>query len=314
MKKQLSVITIQGPTASGKSKFALELAEILKTEIISADSRQVYRYLNIGTAKPSRVERQKIPHHLIDIINPDQQFSAGDFCREADILIKKISNKGKIPIIAGGTGFYFKALLRGLAKIPPIPEEIKKNVKQLRDVKGDDYLHEYLQEIDPVSARRIASRDIQKIIRALEVYRHTGKKISDFWQEQKRDCPYRSFDILLTAERSILYEKINSRIDRMLSNGLLNEIENLLQMGYKEEDPGMISLGYREFYPYFKGEMNLPECIEKAKQNTRNFAKRQFTWFKKVDFDLTLTADSIIFSIIHRKIDSFIKSVHEELE
>ena len=299
----IPLIIIQGPTAVGKSNLALKIAQELKTEIISADSRQVYKYLNIGTAKPSKEIQNKIKHHLIDIISPDEEYSAGDFVKDTEKLISQIHNKDKLPLIVGGTGFYIKALLEGIFKAPSIPKEIRENLTQIAKEKGSDYLFEYLKEIDPSSAERTNPNDVHRIIRALEIYEATGKTITQLWLEDRSDKKkIKTFNILISEDREILYKRINNRVDEMLKNGLLNEMKELLQKGYNEKSPGMNTVGYKELFPYFEKKRNLEECILEINKNTRNYAKRQFTWYRKIDFDLTLQASNINFSIILQKI------------
>ncbi|RLC49453.1 MAG: tRNA (adenosine(37)-N6)-dimethylallyltransferase MiaA [Candidatus Cloacimonadota bacterium] len=308
----LPIITIQGPTAVGKSALAIRLAEELKTEIISADSRQVYKFLDIGTSKPSREEREKIKHHLIDIVFPDQEYNAGKFRDDATLIAEQMISKGKIPIIVGGTGFYLKALLQGIFDAPAIPKKIREKLRILANTKGKNFIRQYLEKVDPESAQRIDKNDVQKMIRALEIWEVTGIPISEHWKKQKTQQKFQSFDIFLTDERDELYRRINARFDKMLKDGLLEEIQMLLAKGYKETDPGMITVGYREFYPYFHGEKKLPECVEEAKKNTRNYAKRQFTWFGKQEFDLTMKVNHINFSEICDRIYFFLEKFSGE--
>ena len=210
--------------------------------------------------------------------------------------------RGITPIVAGGTGFYIKSLLEGLASIPPIAPEIREELRNVARQQGEEALRKRLLEVDPASARRINSGDIQKMLRALEVYESTGKTITQHWQEQKDSPPYAPFKILFTADRAELYSRINARMDAMIEMGLLKEIDNLLQQ-YQMDDPGMITVGYREFYPYFRGEKPLASCLEMAKQNSRNYAKRQLTWYRKQFFDLTITNKTVIFSELVEQID-----------
>jgi len=303
----LKVITIQGPTASGKSKLALELAEQLGTEIISADSRQVYKHLDIGTAKPDLEERKRVKHHLIDIVDPHEEYNAGKFCRDAEAITKKLNSKGKIPLIVGGTGFYIKALLDGLAAIPDIPADFRDDLWKKFDELSDQDLHEQLAEKDPVSAKRIVIQDRQKAIRALTVCEFTGLPISSFWQEISLQKRINSFSIQIGSDREELYNKINNRVDKMLEIGLLQEIRGLLAKGYKKSDPGMRSVGYQEFIPFLESRADLQDCINLAKQHTRNYAKRQFTWLKKCEFDLTLLPNSINFLQIRKEIRNYFR-------
>ena len=250
----IPIVIIQGATASGKSKIAIELAKALNTEIISADSRQVYRKLDIGTAKVTANEQEEVKHHLINIVNPDEEYNAGRFVVDASEVIFRMHAENKIPIIAGGTGLYVKALIEGLIEIPPVTEEIKAKMELYEKTKSPEEIKEILRKYDPESAERIETNDVQKMIRAIEVYELTGKPITQHWKEQKEENLFIPFQIFIDCDRKILYDRINRRIDEMMNNGLLKEIDNLLQSGYRETDPGMISVGYREFYPFFKGE------------------------------------------------------------
>lgn len=301
----IPLIIIQGPTATGKSDLALRLVEELPLEIISADSRQVYRLLDIGTSKPSRSIRESIPHHLIDMVYPDQEYNAGDFCHDAASAIEQVIKNGNIPLVVGGTGFYIRSLLEGLAWIPDIPAAVKEELRREINRLGSKGLYRKLRSVDPAAASRINQNDLQKLSRALEVYLYTGKPISHFWEIQQYESKYRTFNIMITENRDVLYKRINSRILKMLQDGLLTEIDSLLAAGYKETDPGMITVGYREFYPYFKQVKTLEDCTAEAQKNTRNYAKRQFTWYKKIYFDLTLVASGISFSHIKKKISAF---------
>jgi tRNA dimethylallyltransferase len=301
--KKIPLIVIQGPTASGKSRIAMNLAEALDSSIISADSRQVYKYMDIGTAKPSSDDQNKIKHYLVDIVKPDEYYNAGSFAVDAVKIIKQISDKKKIPIVCGGTGFYIKALLEGIFKAPEIPGDIRKDLRKSIIEKGTEYFYNKLTEIDPESAARINENDSNRILRALEIYRTTGKTITQLWKEDTiEEKNFQTVNILVTENRGLLYNRINDRVDTMIDRGLLNEMEDLMKKGYKKTDPGMNSVGYKEFYPFLAGDAEIDECIDKIKQNTRNFAKRQFTWYRKIDFDLTLDSKRINFSNIVKEI------------
>jgi len=302
-KNKIPVIIIQGPTAVGKSKFALKLAAKLKSQIISADSRQVYKLLNIGTAKPSKEEQSEIKHHLIDIVNPNEEYNAGTFSENAKEIINDLSTHDKIPIICGGTGFYIKALLEGLFKAPEIPFEIRQHLRKSAETKTPDFFYNRLKKIDPVSAERINENDMNRILRALEIYETTGKTITQLWlEETENNVGFKTINIMITDERKDLYERINNRVDAMVADGLLNEMEEVVSKGYKRTDPGLNTVGYKEFYPFLDGKNNLTYCIAKIKQNTRNFAKRQYTWYRKIEFDLTLDRNNLIFSNIFNEI------------
>jgi tRNA dimethylallyltransferase len=289
----IPVITIEGATASGKSALAIVLAEALNTEIISADSRQVYRYLDIGTAKVTKEEQKRVKHHLIDIINPDETYNAGAFVKDASLIIEKLHSEGKIPVICGGTGLYIKALLKGLFFLPPLPQEIRQNLKQHLKEEGLAALYAELKSLDPLFAEKISENDTQRILRGLEVAIGTGIPLSEHWQKQKSSCKYNAFRILIDIPRPELYQRINQRIEKMLAQGLLAEIENLFALGYDENSPGLNCLGYKEFLPYFKKEAGLEECILLAAQHQRNYAKRQVTWYRKGNFDLVISPSGI---------------------
>jgi len=289
----IPVITIEGATASGKSALAIALAEALNTEIISADSRQVYRFMDIGTAKVTKEEQKRIKHHLIDIINPAENYNAGAFVKDASIIIEKLHSEGKIPVICGGTGLYVKALLKGLFTLPPLPEKIRHSLKQRLKNEGIAVLYAELLKLDPLFANKISENDTQRILRGLEVVMGTGIPLSDHWQKQKLSCKYNAFRILIDIPRPELYKRINLRMEKMLDQGLLDEIENLFALGYTENSPGLNCLGYKEFLPYFKKEAGIEECILSAAQHQRNYAKRQVTWYRKCTFDLVISPSGI---------------------
>jgi tRNA dimethylallyltransferase len=306
--KEISVVIIQGPTAVGKSDLAIQLAQHFQTELISADSRQVYKFLDIGTAKPSQEEQEKVKYHFIDIITPVEEYSAGDFAHNAHDIIVEQLEKGIIPIIVGGTGFYIKSFLEGIFQSPDIPREIREKLKETAKEKGSTFLYEKLKKVDPSSAHRTNPNDLNRIIRALEVYEFTGKTITQLWNEKpstRRN--YRTLNILISEDREILYERINKRVDEMQDKGLLKEFENVLNMGYTQSSPGLNTVGYKELFSYLDGNSTLVQCMEEIKKHTRNYAKRQFTWYRKIDFDLTLGAFNINISDIINLIHEFIR-------
>ncbi|MDO9578811.1 MAG: tRNA (adenosine(37)-N6)-dimethylallyltransferase MiaA [Candidatus Cloacimonadales bacterium] len=304
----IPVIILQGPTAVGKSSVALEIARHFQTEIISADSRQVYKFMAIGTAKPSQPEQKKIKHHLIDIITPDQVYSAGDFEKDAAKIIKQLHSENKIPLVVGGTGFYVKALMEGIFQSPNVPQEIREKLKEQAAEKGSEFLHQKLQQIDPDSAIRANPNDLNRIIRALEVYEFTGKTITQLWQENPAEKKnFRFLNLLLTDEREKIYSRINQRVDEMMAAGLLDEAANLLQKGFAKTSPGLNTVGYKELIPYFENGVSLDVCSDAIKQHTRNYAKRQMTWYRKVVFDLTIAASGISFYAINKVIDEFLE-------
>lgn len=274
------LIVICGPTASGKTALSLKLAQDFNGEIISADSRQIYRKMDIGTDKVGVKERQKIKHHLIDIRNPDQVFTMADFKREGESAIQDILRRGKLPIICGGTGLYINAITENydLAKAPPnqkIRDELEVEYKK----GGAEHLYKMLMDLDPASAARIHPNNVRYVGRALEVVLQTKKPM----ESRRGKTHFKIFKVGVERPRELLYEGINKRVDEQIEKGLLNEIKSLLSEGYSENLPSMSGLGYKEYFPYLKGEKPLEDCKEELKQNSRNFAKRQLTWFRKDD-------------------------------
>lgn len=279
-----SVLIIAGPTASGKSALAIELAKKINGEIISADSMQVYKYMNIGTAKASEKELSEIKHHLIDVLYPDEPFSVAVFKEMAENAIKDISERGKIPIIAGGTGFYINALLYGTdfsSAEKEANDSYRNHLLTLAEEKGKEYIHAMLFKVDPEAAEKIHFNNIKRVIRALEFYHETGAKISEHNKNEKsRDKAYHDFMFVLHMNRDILYDRINQRVDQMIEEGLVKEVHGLLHMGYDRSLISMQGLGYKEIIKYIDGECTLEEAVDTLKQSTRHFAKRQITWFK----------------------------------
>jgi tRNA dimethylallyltransferase len=308
----IPVITIEGATASGKTKLALELAERFETEIISADSRQVYRYLNIGTSKPGSDQLNQVKHHFIDVINPDESYNAGLFRKDAAEIIKKLINNRKIPIICGGTGLYVKALLEGLFRVDIHDQKVRNELEHDFFEKGLGYLYQELLKIDHNSAEKISGNDKQRILRALEVYKVTGIPISEHWKKQDRKSHYYPYRILLDEERQTLYTRIDTRILAMINAGLIEEIKDILLRGFKWSDPGFNSVGYKEFKPFFDHDSPIEKCIEVAQQHTRNYAKRQYTWYRKCTFNLAGTLSSINFNYIEKNMRIYFEKIDPE--
>ncbi|MFY9113932.1 MAG: tRNA (adenosine(37)-N6)-dimethylallyltransferase MiaA [Dethiobacteria bacterium] len=302
------LMVIVGPTAIGKSRLALEIAPKIDGEIVSADSAQVYRYLNIGTAKPSRLEQKKVRHHLIDIIDPARQFSVAHYQKLARNVIPEIFARGRRPIIVGGTGLYVKSITDGYVfSSSGRNKELRERLNKIAVEKGSKYLHHQLKEKDPESALRIHPRDKRRIIRALEVYYTEGRRISKQWQETREHKPrYRFVMVGLTLNRDELYARINRRTDDMIKNGFIEEVETLL-MKYSKEAPGLQILGYRQLVNYLEGHCTLEESMETIKKETRNYAKRQFTWFRR---------DERIhwFDTRRINIDDFVENINSSLE
>ena len=291
------IITIEGATATGKTDFAINLAKQIGSQIISADSRQIYKYLDIGTAKPTKSQQKDVRHHLLNIVEPNEIYNAGRFAVDANRIIAE----QKIPIVSGGTGFYVSALIEGLSPIPPIPPAFRKKVKKTKNP------FELLRQKDRISADSIHPNDKQRTIRALEVVLFFGKSIREFWMSEPPKNRLKPFKILLTEKREILYKRIEQRFDKMMDNGLLSEIEEVLKRGYKWTDAGLNTLGYKEFKDYYLGEKSLAESIEAAKKDTRRFCKRQITWYRKKEFDLTLNSQNISMSSLMCRINKYLR-------
>jgi tRNA dimethylallyltransferase len=274
-------VAIFGPTGVGKTALSLELAE--KTgEIISVDSRQVYRFMDIGTAKPSLNDRSRVNHHLIDIITPDIVYAAGEFKRNAEQLIDEIAKKNKIPFLVGGTGLYFNSLINGMAEIPKIKPELRKNLFEKWEKIGQKRMHSILLRIDPVFGSKIHNNDKQRTLRALEVYFETGKRLSEYINTGNTRKDFAFIKIGINIERDDLYSRINKRVDLMLEEGLVDETKKLIEMGYTGNYPGMKGIGYKEMFQYLTDEINFDQAVDEVKQKSRNYAKRQMTWFKIV--------------------------------
>jgi tRNA dimethylallyltransferase len=270
-------LAIVGPTASGKTELALKLAKEQNAEIISVDSRQVYKYLSIGTAKPQ--ETAGIPYHLIDFLEPDRSFSAADFVHLATEKMNEIRIRGKAPIFVGGTGLYFKALTEGLALLPPANSTVRNRLKQEADEKGRAGLHARLTKVDPEAAAKIPANNIQRTIRALEVYEVTGKPISAWHREhQKAGLPLKFMGI--DPGREELHRRIEARCRLMLSGGMIEETQTLLSQGFSETCPALSGLGYPRVIAFIKGKLSKEKCLELLIQDTRQYAKRQRTWFR----------------------------------
>lgn len=301
------LIVLVGPTCSGKTKAAIYLAEKLSTEIISADSRQIYKYLSIGTAKPSKEELSKIKHHFIDLLNPDEQYNVSKYEEDALKIIAVLNAKNKIPIVVGGSGLYIKALVDGIFNQVSVDEEYRKELKSLREKYGNQYLYDELKKVDPVSASKMLPQNWKRIMRALEVYHLTGKPIWQFHQSYKREINIQFIQYGLLWEREMLYRRIEQRVDDMIQKGLVDEVKSILSMGYSKNLNSLNTVGYKEIISFLENEISLERAIELIKRNTRRFAKRQMTWFKK-DSRITwfhITAESDLFNICDMILKNF---------
>jgi tRNA dimethylallyltransferase len=291
MAQKNELLALVGATAVGKTALALWLAERLAIEVVSADSRQVYRGLDIGTAKPGLEERQALPHHLVDVVEPEQALSLAEYQRLAYRAIEDVQQRGHLPLLAGGSGQYVRAVLEGW-QIPSVPpdERLRAALQREAEAVGLEAFHARLRQIDPQAARAIDPRNVRRVIRALEVYHKTGRPISEL--QKRRPPPYRILKIGLTLPRPLLYRRIDERVERMIEKGLVAEVEGLLQRGYSADLPAMSGLGYRQIVGYLRGEVSLEQAVQQIKRETRRFARQQYVWFRLEDetirwFDLS---------------------------
>ena len=279
--RKIPLIVIAGPTASGKTALSVNIAKAVGGEIVSADSMQIYKYMNIGTAKPTDSEKQGIPHHMMDFLEPTVNFSVAEYCQMAGEIIEDIDKRGKIPVIVGGTGLYIDSLVRGV----DFGEEegdskLRGELMLLAENEGNEAVHKILAEIDPETAAKYHPNNLRRIIRAIEVYKTQGKTVSQKEKEEKIS-PYDTVYFCINWDRSVLYDRINRRVDMMVEEGLIEEVKDLLN---RDIDPGctsMQSIGYKEFYGYLSGESGLDEALDTIKQSSRRYAKRQLTWFRR---------------------------------
>ncbi len=278
------LVIITGPTAVGKSDLSIELAKRINGEIISADSIQVYKGLDIGSAKITEEEMQGIPHHLIDVLSPKDDFNIYIFKEMASNAIKEIVKKGKIPIIVGGTGFYIQSVIYDIDFKEEDNSEIRNELEKVLDEKGSEYLHNMLREIDEESAEKIHPNNTKRVIRAIEYYKLNDRPISEHNVEEKaKDAVYDAKYFVLTDDREKLYKKINERVDKMIDSGLVDEVEGLLSLGLDSSYNSMQGIGYKEVVDYLDGKTTLEVAKDNIKKNTRHFAKRQLTWFRRED-------------------------------
>ena len=282
------LVVILGPTATGKSRCGIELAKRFRGEIISGDSMLVYRQMNIGTAKPSEKELQSVPHHLVNILNPDSSYSVADFQQQAAEMISGITERGNLPILVGGTGLYIKALLEDyqFSEVEEKPE-LRQQLEAFASEQGNDKLFDWLKREDPSAALRLHPNDVRRVVRALETVL-SGDKVS---QEKKSELKYDAVVFGLFMDRDFLYERINRRVDRMLEEGLEEEVRSLLKAGVPVDCLSMKSLGYRQMAEYLTGQCDFSTAVENIKKGTRHFAKRQITWYKKMPYIHWFTVD-----------------------
>jgi tRNA dimethylallyltransferase len=275
------LVVILGPTASGKTSLSLALAQRFGGEIVSCDSVAVYRELEVGTAKPSREDRARIPHHLVDVVAPTGHFTAGDYSRAARRALQEICGRNHLPIVVGGTGLYLRALLEGLFAGPPRSEELRRRLRERADKRGPQHLYRILNRLDPSAAQAIHPNDVPKVIRAVEICITSRSRMTDLWR-QGRDAleGFRVLRLGLNPNRKVLYQRINQRAQQMFQQGLIEETQSLLAR-YGERAAALDSLGYKQAAQYLRGELRLEEAIALAQQGHRNYAKRQLTWFRR---------------------------------
>jgi tRNA dimethylallyltransferase len=275
-----TVLVLLGPTGVGKTAFSKVIAEKVPLEIVSADSRQVYRYMDIGTAKPPPALQQEIPHHFIDILDPDQDYSAGLYAKSARKVIEGISQRKKIPLVVGGSGLYIRALIEGFFREDIKNLDLRNKLQARLEREGIDILYAELVRVDHRAAEKIHPNNTRRVIRALEVFYTAGNPLSEIQKEKTDPAPFQAIKIGLTMERKKLNGRINRRVEEMFEEGLVEEVRGILEMGYSPELNALNSVGYKEVIAYLQGEIDLFACKELVKQNTRRFAKRQFTWFR----------------------------------
>lgn len=311
IKQPTPVLFMVGPTAVGKSALALHLAQIFDGEIINADSRQIYRRMNIGTAKPSPEDRADVPHHLLDILEPDEEFSLSVFLDLARASITAIHGRGRFPIVVGGSGQYIWALVEGW-QVPHVPpaNELRRDLEERAGREGGEALHRELRELDPDSAARIDPHNLRRVIRALEIHAATGEGIPEARSKQTPD-----YDLLIlgiTTARKLLYDAIDRRVDRMLEKGLVAEVEDLLRVGYSSDLPSMSGIGYKQTALYVGGALTLEEAVHRTKFETHRFVRRQYTWFRPGDQRITwLEAGPELYPQATASVTRFLDSVQD---
>lgn len=310
MEKPLIILT--GPTAVGKTDLSIQLAKQIGGAIISADSMQVYKYMDIGSAKIRPSQMQGVPHYLVDELFPDEEFNVVRFQQDAKKYMREIYESGRIPILTGGTGFYIQAVLYDIDfSDQQTDSAYRRELEALAQIHGAQYLHDLLSHVDPASAEAIHANNIKRVIRALEFFRLTGTRISEHNErERQKQTPYRAAYFVLNDRREHLYERIDRRVDAMLADGLVQEVETLREMGYTKELVSMQGLGYKELFAYFDGECTLEEAVEVIKRDTRHFAKRQLTWFRREKDVIWVNKE--MFSYDNDKILSYINAILRE--
>lgn len=274
------VIVIVGPTCSGKTSLAINLAKEFDTEIISADSRQIFKYLTIGTAKPNLLELSQVKHHFIDFLYPDEDYNVGLYERDATKIIYELIASKRIPIVVGGSGLYIKSIINGIVDVDS-DDELREELKQIREEFGNEFLYNELKKIDPSAAETMLPSNWKRVIRAIEVFKLTGKSILEIHNKETKTNNYNFLQFGLNWPRQILYKNIEARVDQMIENGLVDEVKSILEMNYSKKLNSLNTVGYKEIISYLDSEISLERAFELIKRNTRRYAKRQLTWFRK---------------------------------
>ncbi len=276
------IVCVVGPTASGKTDFAIDLAQKQNGEVVSCDSMQIYRYMNIGTAKPTLEEMRGVPHHMLDFVDPRESYSVANFVKDARVCIEDILNRGKLPVLCGGTGLYIDSIVNQIEFTEADGDpEYREELKKLAEKEGVLAVHQLLREMDPVAAEQIHPNNLKRVIRALEIQKTTGLTKSEADRQARKPSVYEAEFFGMELEREELYRRIELRVDRMLEKGLLQEVENLLARGIPSTATAMQAIGYKELVAYFNGNQTLQEAIEQIKQESRRYAKRQMSWFRR---------------------------------
>lgn len=305
---KIPLIAVAGPTASGKTDLAIKIANYIGGEIVNADSMQIYKYMNIGTAKPTNEEREMAVHHLVDFLEPDEDFSVADYTELAHKVIADIDSRGKIAVISGGTGLYINSVINDITfGEMDSDNELREKLQKIAEEKGGEYLLEMLADFDAESAHRLHPNNIRRIIRAIEFYKLTGKPISEHQEETKlTESRYNSLMLCIDWNREALYDRINRRVDIMMDAGLVDEVKRLMDMGYTRELNSMKGIGYKEVMDYLDGRTSFSETVDIIKQSSRRYAKRQLTWFRRDERIHYVHADNA-FSEAKTLIDEFLE-------
>lgn len=294
------VVVVVGPTASGKTRVSIELAKRLDGEIVSCDSMQIYKYMDIGTAKPRLEEMDGIVHHMIDVVLPSEEFSVAKYKEQASACIDDIIKRGKMPIVVGGTGLYANALIYNLDFKDTVCDwDYRNKLIDEAAQHGNKYLHDKLKDVDKESYEKLHENDIKRIIRALEVYKFTGQTITQQTRESRKNPPMYDYIVFgLSMDRERLYERINRRVDKMVEEGLVDEVKNIINLGYQDTKTASCAIGYKEIFAWLDGRCSYQEAIEKIKMESRRYAKRQITWFKRVENIHMINLDDEIGNVV----------------